>query len=285
MIIYCVGNNWMSRQFIKEFEKKEFEYILNDIDEADNNLLSKIIEKNISHVIYFNNFLIEDELEDLELMDNLKNNLLIPSKIALFCQKYKIHFTYIGTGDIYNYKNTDKKRTPFNEEDEPNNFNSNFNSIRCCVDRLLKLTDTLNLRFRSPITSDLNDNGNYLKKILKSLKINNLKNSISVLDELIPLAIEMMINKKIGTYNFTNPGIISQNEILQIYKEFYDTNYSWNCLDNVMEKKYEKKNIKCHLDSSLLELNYNVNPVKISIKKLLENIIINKNKNYISIKK
>ena len=88
MIIYCIGNNWMSRQFIKEFEKKDFEYILNDIDETDNNLLSKIIEKNISHVIYFNNFLMEDELKDLELIDNLKNHLLIPNKIALFCQRY-----------------------------------------------------------------------------------------------------------------------------------------------------------------------------------------------------
>lgn len=284
MIIYCIGNNWMSRQFIKEFEKKDFEYILNNIDETDNNLLSKIIEKNISHVIYFNNFLIEDELKDLELIDNLKNHLLIPNKIALFCQRYKIHFTYIGTGDIYNYKNTDKKRIPFNEEDEPNNFNNNFNSIRCCTDRLLKLTDTLNLRFRSPITSDLSDNNNYLKKILKSLKISNLQNSISVLDELIPLTIEMMVNKKIGTYNFTNPGIISQNKILEIYKEFYDSNYSWNCLDDIKEKKYRKKNIKCHLDSSLLELNYNINPIEISIRKLLQNILINKNKNFISIK-
>jgi hypothetical protein len=284
MIIYCVGNNWMSRQFIKEFEKKDFEYILNDIDETDNNLLSKIIEKNISHVIYFNNFLIEDELKDLELIDNLKNHLLIPNKIALFCQRYKIHFTYIGTGDIYNFKNTDKKRIPFNEEDEPNNFNNNFNSIRCCTDRLLKLTDTLNLRYRSPITSDLSDNNNYLKKILKSLKISNSQNSISVLDELIPLTIEMMVNKKIGTYNFTNPGIISENEILEIYKEFYDSNYYWNCLDDIKEKKYQKKKIKCHLDSSLLELNYNINPIKISIRKLLQNILINKNKNFITIK-
>lgn len=105
----------------------------------------------------------------------------------------------------------------------------------------MKLTDTLNLRFRSPITSDLSDNNNYLKKILKSLKISNLQNSISVLDELIPLTIEMMVNKKIGTYNFTNPGIISQNKILEIYKEFYDSNYSWNCLDDIKEKNTEKK--------------------------------------------
>ena len=285
MIIYCIGNNWISKQFIKEFEKKKIQYILNEIEQNDNNLLSKIIEKNISHVIYFNNFLTENELKDLELINYLKDNLLIPNKLALFCQRYKIHFTYIGCGDIYNYKNTDKKRIPFNEEDEPNNFNNNFNSIRCCTDRLLKLTDTLNLRFRSPITSDLQDNNNYLKQILKLLKISNLQNSISVLDELIPLAIEMMVNKKIGTYNFTNPGIISQNEILEIYKEIYDLSYSWNCLDNIAEKKYQKKNIKCHLDSSLLELNYNINPIKISIKKLLQNILINKNKNFISIQK
>ena len=57
-----------------------------------------------------------EKLSDFEKEMDL--NLYSPIKLAFFCQLYKIHFTYIGNGNIYNFEENLKKI--FNEEDEPN---------------------------------------------------------------------------------------------------------------------------------------------------------------------
>lgn len=50
---------------------------------------------------------------------------------------------------------------------------------------------------------------------------------MTVLDELVPLAIQGAIRKLTGIYNFTNPGVISHNEVLELYKEYYDSDFLW----------------------------------------------------------
>ena len=50
---------------------------------------------------------------------------------------------------------------------------------------------------------------------------------MTVLSELVPLAIEAALRRMTGVYNFTNPGVISHNEVLQLYKEYYDRDFEW----------------------------------------------------------
>ena len=51
---------------------------------------------------------------------------------------------------------------------------------------------------------------------------------MSVLPDLIPAMIHMVINKVTGTVNLTNPGLITHNEILEMYKEIVDPSFTWN---------------------------------------------------------
>ena len=50
---------------------------------------------------------------------------------------------------------------------------------------------------------------------------------MSVLDELLPVLMNMMLNKSTGTFNLCNPGVISHNEILTMYREIVDPYFSW----------------------------------------------------------
>ena len=50
---------------------------------------------------------------------------------------------------------------------------------------------------------------------------------MTVLNELVPLAIEGAKRRLVGVYNFTNPGVISHNEVLQLYKEYCDADFTW----------------------------------------------------------
>ena len=50
---------------------------------------------------------------------------------------------------------------------------------------------------------------------------------MTVLNDIIPLSVDMMKDKLIGTYNMCNPGTISHNEILTMYKEIVDGSFTW----------------------------------------------------------
>lgn len=58
-------------------------------------------------------------------------------------------------------------------------------------------------------------------------KVVNIPNSMTVLPELVPVAIEMSKRKLTGIMNYTNPGAISHNEILELYKEYIDPEFTW----------------------------------------------------------
>ena len=92
---------------------------------------------------------------------------------------------------------------------------------------MMKLYEnTLNLRIRMPITGLMHPR-NFITKIVNYEKVCSIPNSMSVLPELLPLVIELMNHKITGTLNLTNPGTISHNEILEMYKEIVDPSFTW----------------------------------------------------------
>lgn len=55
----------------------------------------------------------------------------------------------------------------------------------------------------------------------------NVPNSMTVLDELLPISMEMAKRDLRGIYNFTNPGCVSHNEVLQLYQDYIDPDFKW----------------------------------------------------------
>jgi UDP-glucose 4,6-dehydratase len=78
-----------------------------------------------------------------------------------------------------------------------------------------------------PISSDLSNPRNFITKIARYDKVVNIPNSMTVLDELLPISIEMAKRDLRGIYNFTNPGVVSHNEILEMYKKYMDPDFTW----------------------------------------------------------
>jgi len=65
-----------------------------------------------------------------KIVENINDNLFGPVQLALVCQKMKIHYTYLGTGCIFNSKGLDTE-TPqeFSEESLPNYFGSGYSVV------------------------------------------------------------------------------------------------------------------------------------------------------------
>ena len=120
---------------------------------------------------------------------------------------------------------------------------------------------------------------NFITKITSYDKICSIPNSMTVLPELLPITLDMMKNKTIGTINLTNPGVISHNEILELYKKYVDNQFVWKNFtikeqDNILDSKRSNN----HLNTNRLEKLYpNVRPIKNAIEELCKNYKVDKN--------
>eukprot|EP00494_Astrolonche_serrata_P024411 UN24669 len=114
------------------------------------------------------------------------------------------------------------------EEDEPNFQGSWYSRTKGYVDRILfaSYSNVLTLRLRMPISDDLSPR-NFITKITKYEKVVNIPNSMSVLYDLLPLMLAMSNAYHTGLYNFTNPGVISHNQCLNLYKAHVDKNFTY----------------------------------------------------------
>jgi hypothetical protein len=258
--------------------------------------------KNVTHIMSFigrthgvyNNEVIGtiDYLEKPgKLVENMNDNLFSPIGLAEISKKNGIHFTYLGTGCIFEYDSNNHLygdvETGFLEEDLPNFFGSSYSIVKGYTDRLMQLLysdSTLNARIRMPITDEQDSPRNFIKKITSYKKVCSMPNSMTVLDELLPVLIEMALNKQVGTVNLTNPGLITHNEILEMYKEIVDPEFTWTnfTIDEQNQILASKRSNNCldtiKLTNISLSLKNPVTTIKESVRNVLQRMSKNNKK-------
>jgi 3,5-epimerase/4-reductase len=160
-----------------------------------------------------------------KLVENVRDNLFAPVALALIASNYGLHLTYLGTGCIFTYK---EEEQIFSELDRPNFFGSGYSTVKGFTDRLMHFfsNSVLNLRIRMPIVG-YHHPRNFVTKITSYEKICSIPNSMTVLEDMIPAMIQMAKDSKTGTVNLTNPGVISHNEMLELYKKHVDPSFEW----------------------------------------------------------
>lgn len=269
---------WIGGQFIELLKKNNVNHVLGTVRVDDtSSLLQELDDILPSHVVSFIGrthgkigekvYPTIDYLENPgKLVENVRDNLFSPISLALACKERGIHCTYLGTGCIFNY--TDEHK--FSEDDLPNFFGSSYSIVKGFTDRLMHQLCALNLRIRMPIVAEENSR-NFITKILSYSKICSVPNSMSVLDELLPIVLKMMSASITGTVNLTNPGVISHNEILEMYQKHIDPEFTWknfsieeqrrvimcdrsnNCLDTSVLEKFapEVRNIKDAVEDTI----------------------------------
>jgi 3,5-epimerase/4-reductase len=215
-----------------------------------------------------------DYLEEKEtLPENIRDNLYSPLVLALLSSKYNIHFSYLGTGCIFEYDTLHELNSKgFSETDSPNFFGSSYSIVKGFTDQLFHLLEKncLNLRIRMPITDQIHVR-NFITKITTYDRICSIANSMSVLDELLPIAVDMAKNKVTGTVNLTNPGTITHNEILTMYQSIINPEFTWkNFTIEEQASILQSGRSNNYLETSRLENLYpTVNPIHKSVENAL----------------
>jgi dTDP-4-dehydrorhamnose reductase len=233
-ILFFGSKGWIGTQFGSFLNKNGITYISTDVRADD----EKAVEEEIklyspTHIISFigrthgGEYNTIDYLElSGKLKDNIRDNLYSPLVLSILCERYNIHYTYIGTGCIFS--SDDPTTTSIDDDALPNFFGSSYSTVKGFTDRLQHMysKNTLNLRIRMPIVN-YEHNRNFLSKIFKYEKICSMANSMTVLEDMFPVIMDMMIKNTTGTFNLVNKGVITHNEILEMYKKHIDPSFVW----------------------------------------------------------
>ena len=286
-ILIYGSKGWIGNQFLQILNNNNINYIEGNIRVDNNNELIKEIETaNPTHIISFigrthgsigsKKYTTIDYLEQKgKLYENVRDNLYSPLLLAEICKEKNIHYTYLGTGCIFKFD----QEHPFGEEINgfiekslPNFFGSSYSTVKGFTDRLMHLfeNEVLNLRIRMPITGNMNTR-NFITKITTYEYICSVPNSMTVLPELLPKVLDMMTNNITGTINLTNPGLISHNQILKMFQEIVDPDFTWKNFSIEQQSKILASDRSNNfLDTSKLEKLYpNVKHIKDAVKDCL----------------
>ena len=206
-----------------------------------------------------------------KLVENVRDNLYSPLVLALLGKKYGIHVTYLGTGCIFTYS---EEQRLFQEKDSPNFFGSGYSTVKGFTDRLMHFFDdsVLNLRIRMPIVGHHHPR-NFVTKITSYAKICSIPNSMTVLEDMLPVMIDLALKKTTGTINLTNPGTVEHNEILELYQKYVDPTFVWaNFTQEEQAKILLSGRSNNELDTTELQRLYpNLLPIRERVELLFQN--------------
>lgn len=279
------GNGWIGTQVLKLLQ-----------EDAKNNVHVSNIRINSSNISEIENEMKEynnimcfvgrthgkdcntiDYLEgEGKLVENINDNLYSPMILAILAYKHNKHLTYIGTGCIFSY-NENTPEDGYNEESLPDFFGSSYSIVKGFTDTLMHMYEdtVLNVRIRMPIV-DHDCSRNFITKIASYDKVVNIPNSMTVLPELLPMMIDLATKKFTGTINLTNPGALSHNEVLEMYKKYVDPEFKWENFSIIEQNKVLKsKRSNNTLNNAKLQSMY---PQVKTIKQSLEDLFKNYNK-------
>ena len=162
-------------------------------------------------------------------VETIRANVVGTLNLADLCEGRGVHCMIFATGCIFEYDDAHPMGSGvgFTESDEPNFDKSWYSRTKGMVETMLRSYATvLILRVRMPISDDLSPR-NFVTKILKYDRVVNVPNSMTVLTELLPASILLSERGRVGVYNFCNPGVISHNEILDLYVKYIDASYTY----------------------------------------------------------
>lgn len=282
-VLFFGANGWIGQQFSQILTDNQIDFIpAKSRADDEKNVEQEIQTHQPTHILSFigrthgGNINTIDYLEQPgKLRENIRDNLFSPMLLALMAQKYNLHFTYLGTGCIFTQQ--DPTQTSYTEDSLPDFFGSSYSTVKGFTDRLAHLfPNTLNLRIRMPITAEQHPR-NFITKIVNYEKVCSIPNSMTVLPDMFPIILDMMKNKTTGTINLTNPGLISHNEILQMYKDIVDPNFTWkNFTLEEQDQILKSKRSNNQLSTDKLEQLYpNIPNIHTSVRRCIQEMATN----------
>ncbi len=205
--------------------------------------------------------------------ETIRANIIGALNLVDIAYTYKLHMTNMGTGCLYDFDEKHPKGSGigFKETDDANHYTSFYCASKVYLEKLLlEYPNVLNLRVRMPLSYDFHFR-NFIIKITSYAKVINEPNSLSVLEDLLPVAVDMTLRNLKGSYNFVNPGVMTHNEILDLYQKYVDSSFKYvNFTIAEQDRILKAARSNCELDTTKLLQEYpHIPHIKASVEKAL----------------
>jgi dTDP-4-dehydrorhamnose reductase len=217
--------------FIGKRVAEKLNYELSEINVLDNNLLEQTLSNTKPNVVI--NAVGKTGRPNIDWCETHKeetfmSNVIAAANLGISCSKKSIYFVHFGTGSIYTGK---EKDGGFTEEDEPNFYEQTYAKTKIIAESILKEFPCLQLRICMPL-DDRSHQKNLIDKLRGYKQIADVKNSITVVPDMLNALEDLIEKRKEGIYNLTNPGAISNVKIMQMYNEFVDPAHEFEVISN-----------------------------------------------------
>jgi UDP-glucose 4,6-dehydratase len=278
------GGGWIGGQFTKVLMEKGWN-VVHAKSRADDRagVLEEIGAVHPTHMVsligrtHGPGFTTIDYLEQPgKLRENMNDNLYGPIVLASVAKMKNLHMMYMGTGCIFEFDETHTVGgTGFGEDSLPNFFGSSYSTVKGFTDRIMaeEYADScLNVRIRMPISTE-DCPRNFITKIIKYSKICSIPNSMTVLDDILPILEQCLRRRVTGALNAVNPGLIDHDTILSWYKQFQNPDHTWesvntNTLVTTCVKSGRSNN--CLDTSRIKSLFPDLPSIDVSVKRIME---------------
>jgi len=200
---------------------------------------------------------------DEHKIETIETNITYQLTLAQICKEKNIHLTVFGSGGIF------KNDKIYSETDEGNHDTNFYGKCRIYLENIIKNYDNvLYLRINYPIC-DHASNKNLITKLLSYNTIDSCDISITYINDLFPILIQMIQHNETGICNFTNPGYIRLTSIISIYNKMNNINNTNTSLTENASSIVSKRSF-AKLESNILK-KYSPLPIEEAIEKCIRN--------------
>ena len=276
-------NGWICGKLIELLTEQGKTFFVSECrTENRESVIQEIEQYNPTHILNAAGFTGKPNVDECELkkLETIRSNVIGTLNIADICAEKNIHHLLYATGCIFEYDEDHPVfGKGFTEDEIPNFYGSFYSHTKAMVeDILIHYPTTCILRVRMPISDDLSPR-NFITKILNYEKVVNIPNSMTVLSELIPISLIMAERRLTGIFNFCNPGAISHNEILEMYKMYIDHTYTYQNFSveeqSMILKAGRSNNTLDHIKLCNALPDIQIDEIHVAMEKVFQRMIVN----------
>ena len=182
--------------------------------------------------------------------ETLSSNVAGPLILAQECLARNVFMAHLGSGCVYEGNNGGHG---FSETDQPNFDGSLYSRSKRASESALKDLPVLQLRIRMPFDGTPHPR-NLITKLVGYRKVISTPNSLTCIDDFLLAAEKLIAARRTGLWNVTNPGSITHDRILSLYRDLVDPAFTYELMSlDTLASKVRAARSNCVLSTKKLE--------------------------------
>ena len=156
-------------------------------------------------------------------VETYRANVIGALHVAEVCAAMGAYLLHIGSGCIY-YGRSPSRPDGWHEDD-PGNPYAFYTRSKYAADLMLSRLPNVGIaRVRLPVDGQPHAR-NLITKLANYTRVVDVENSVTVVEDFVHVARELVARKATGIFHVTNPGIMRHRDLLALYREMVDPGY------------------------------------------------------------